>query len=237
MRSNKFYEISRRGRVGFIAALAIGSMSGGAFAESFEAECERRLTDAQVIVTPQYALVKTDFTLAYSQLSQIMPTSATHRTVGLTHAVMSHKINYGYIGLSKAGSNSGCARPKLEISLSFSPMTVYVGREFPPGSCAFNHIYEHEARHVQAYNQHLAYVASKLQAELSAYFGSQIYYGNPKKLGADWRQQVEQIWVPRAKAWMELVHQSHAQIDTPAEYARNSVVCNGYISQVLSAGR
>jgi hypothetical protein len=53
-----------------------------------------------------------------------------------------------------------CASPQLVLSVGYSPMTVYVAREFPEGSCAYKEIYEHELRHVKTYQSHLAQSSS-----------------------------------------------------------------------------
>ena len=46
-----------------------------------------------------------------------------------------------------------CASPQITLSFGFSPMTVYVAREFPEGTCAYKEIHEHEMRHVEAYQK------------------------------------------------------------------------------------
>lgn len=218
------------------ASAALMLFAGTAHAGDLEVACAQRLAPTRIEVLPVYAQPVGNYTLSYKELTQRSPMGGNAKTLGLTEGYFKTNIQYGYSGL-ESPDGGGCSRPSIKITLSFDPLLVYVGKEFPPGTCEFQHIFTHEQRHIQANQAHLAQVASRLQAELTQYYGNRILYGNPKVVGAELTKQINEVWAPRAKAWMELVKETHARIDTPQEYARSATACNGNIQRVLSANR
>lgn len=127
-----------------------------------------------------------------------------------------------------------CVSPQLAFSYGFSPMTVYVAREFPPGTCAYQEIYEHELRHVRVYRQHLVSIEKDIAATLERRFAT----------GAPWRgpvgqaqsrlqKEVEERWIPYLQREIDRSRMDQKQIDTPEEYERVSNSCNGEIRKRL----
>jgi hypothetical protein len=125
-----------------------------------------------------------------------------------------------------------CASPQLALTIGFSPMTVYVAKEFPEGSCAYKEIYAHELRHVKTYQTHLASIEKDVTETLSRRFAT----------GAPWRgpvgqtrlriqQELDERWLPYIQR--EIGHADEAQslIDTPEEYARVANACNGEVKK------
>lgn len=217
-----------------LATLASALVPLSASAASFEEECARQLGPTQVSVVPDYGQPVGDYSLSYKELTARSPTPGA-MTLGLTEARLTTEISYGTSGL-KNGQGQACSRPQLKVVLRFDPMKVFVGREFQPGTCEFQHIFVHELRHVKANQGYLAHVAQKLQGELANYYGSRIFYGDPAMVGAQLKKEVEDTWMPRAKAWLGLVSQVHASIDTPQEYGRSKTACGGAINRILQAG-
>ena len=219
----------------FLVLGGFGFFATHASAGSFEEACARQLPPTVIEVVPLYQEVATDYNVSYRNLTQIqLQGNVSHagtRVLGITQAKMSSSARYGLTSLSQG--TQGCARPRLHITLSFAPIRVFVGREFVPGTCEFQLIFDHEVRHVKADNDHLAFVAQKLQQELTQYFGNTVYYGNSQQLQQSWQDAVQQYWMPRAQAWMKLVENRHAQIDTPAEYARNNTACGGAVPRII----
>lgn len=207
-----------------------------ALAGPLEEACARQLAPTQIQVVPAYAQPVGHYGQSYKELTQRAPMPGQGwTTLGLTEASLVTNIEYGYSGL--AMGTSGCSRPHIKVTLSFNPLLVYVGKEFKPGTCEFQHIFEHEQRHVVANQAHLGYVAGRLQAEMEHRFGNTIFYGDPKVVGAGLMAEVKDVWAPRAKAWMGLVKETHARIDSPQEYSRTATACGGAIARVLVANR
>ncbi|WP_434516729.1 hypothetical protein AB6Q56_09105 [Dechloromonas sp. ARDL1] len=131
-----------------------------------------------------------------------------------------------------------CASPQIALTYGFSPMTVYVAREFPPGSCAHKEIHEHEMRHVDAYRKHQADIEKILADTLNARFAT----------GGPWRGPVGQStgrlqdelnerWLPYVQRELRKVDAAQALIDTDEEYARVANACDGEIAKRLQRGK
>ncbi|PKO41757.1 MAG: hypothetical protein CVU33_00205 [Betaproteobacteria bacterium HGW-Betaproteobacteria-6] len=127
-----------------------------------------------------------------------------------------------------------CASPQITLSFGFSPMTVYVAREFPAGSCAYKEIYEHEMRHVEAYQKHIASIEKGLTESLNARFATgSIWRGPVGQTAARLRQELDTRWAPYVQRQIKLVDEAQARIDTAEEYERVANACEGAIGKVL----
>lgn len=128
-----------------------------------------------------------------------------------------------------------CASPQITVLYGFKPLTVYVAREFPAESCAYKEIYEHEQRHVKAYQEHLVAIEKDLGETLNRRFAT----------GAPWRgpigqtqsrlqEELDSRWLPYLTREIERVKAAQALIDTPEEYARVAASCGGEITNRLT---
>ncbi|SDI28196.1 hypothetical protein [Propionivibrio dicarboxylicus] len=127
-----------------------------------------------------------------------------------------------------------CVSPQITMSYGFSPMTVYVAREFPPEGCAYREILQHEQRHVKTYLDHLAALAPELTEALQRRFAT----GTPARAPvgqtrALLERELQERWMPFVQREMERVRSSQALIDTPEEYRRVSESCGGEILRVV----
>lgn len=126
-----------------------------------------------------------------------------------------------------------CASPHITVSYGFSPMTVYVAREFPEGSCAYREIYQHEMRHVRAYQTHLKHIEQRLADTLNERFASASPWRGPRgQASARLQQELEARWAPYVKREINKVDAAQALIDTPEEYARVAESCGGEIRKI-----
>ena len=127
-----------------------------------------------------------------------------------------------------------CASPQITLSFGFSPMTVYVAREFPEGSCAYKEIHEHEMRHVDAYQKHIASIEKELTEMLNARFATgAVWRGPVGQTASRLRQELDARWAPYVQRQIKRVDEAQAKIDTAEEYERVANACNGEISKVL----
>ncbi|MFZ4537722.1 hypothetical protein [Propionivibrio sp.] len=127
-----------------------------------------------------------------------------------------------------------CASPQLTVTLGFSPMTVYVAKEFPEGSCAYKEIYQHELRHVKAYQAHLAGIEKEVTDTLQRRFdGGSIWRGPVGQSSAQLRRELDERWLPYIRREIGRADEAQALIDSPEEYARVADSCNGEIRKLI----
>ncbi len=123
-----------------------------------------------------------------------------------------------------------CFSPQLTLTYGFSPMTVFVASEFPEGSCAYKEIYEHELRHVKAYQEHMVGIEKALQETLSRRFSTSGPWRGPVgQRRAQLQQELDERWARYVEREIARVDVAQALIDTPEEYARVANSCNGEI--------
>ncbi|WP_306606589.1 hypothetical protein [Azonexus sp.] len=131
-----------------------------------------------------------------------------------------------------------CASISLSVTYGFSPMTVYVGKEFPKGSCAHNEIMQHEMLHVRAYTEH----AKKIEPEITESLRQRFERSTPWRGAAGTSTQklqaeIDERWIPYLKRMLDRVNIEQRLIDSPEEYARVASSCDGAIKQRISASR
>lgn len=123
-----------------------------------------------------------------------------------------------------------CASPQLTLTFGFDQMTVYVAKEFPEGSCAYKEIYQHELRHVKAYQTHLVTIEKDVSDTLSRRFVTGgPWRGSAGQTTARLQQELNERWLPYIKREIARADEAQALIDTPEEYARVADSCNGEI--------
>jgi hypothetical protein len=123
-----------------------------------------------------------------------------------------------------------CASPQLTLTFGFDQMTVYVAREFPEGSCAYKEIYQHELRHVKAYQTHLANIEKDVTDTLNRRFVTGgPWRGSAGQTTARLQQELNERWLPYIKREIARADEAQALIDTPEEYARVADACNGEV--------
>ena len=123
-----------------------------------------------------------------------------------------------------------CFSPQLTLTYGFSPMTVFIASEFPEGTCAYKEIYEHELRHVKAYQEHMVGIEKGLQETLNRRFATGGPWRGPVgQRRAQLQQELDERWARYVEREIARVDVAQALIDTPEEYARVASSCNGEI--------
>lgn len=200
-------------------------------------QCEQRLAETVVRVVSQPSDVVYDFSKSVQELTRMSPAAHGARwTLGLARARMRVATKWSVSSLTFE-QGRGCLRPSLTVTLSAGPQTVYVAREFPRGTCAFDEIAAHELRHVKANQEHLERVADRYQAEMAQFFGQRIFYGNVQALQKQLEQAVSEHWTRRILDELDQVDAHHRRIDSVEEYARNETMCDGEVPRRLRALR
>lgn len=136
------------------------------------------------------------------------------------------------------GKRQECATFSLRLEYGFSPLTVYVGKEFPPGSCAHDEIYRHELRHVDAYREHARKIETEITEALKHRFERSTPWRNAAGESTGKLQiEIDERWIPYVTRMLNKVNIDHRAIDSAEEYARVAASCNGEIKQRISRKR
>ena len=156
------------------------------------------------------------------------------QVLGLTRGVAVVRVSTRTPAYVDASRRWECASPQLTLSYGFSPLVVYVAKEFPAGSCAYDEIYRHEQRHVTTYQKHIESIEQELAATLNRRFATQGPWRGPAgQTAAQLQEELNERWVPYIKRQIERVDAAQALIDTPEEYARVKNSCQGEIKRAL----
>lgn len=200
----------------------------------FVAQCESRLPPTSIKVISEVSPLVYDFTKSVRDLTQRKPAGPNALTLGLTERRLGTGMQVASSSLNNRGASMLCMRPAIEVTLTLSPHTVFVGTEFPQKSCSFGAILQHEQRHVLVNNLALKNASERLEKELRSSFGNRVFYGERGDMERAVASHIQEwlAWVDGEIAKVDRLHQS---IDSPAEYAKNNTVCSGEIPRLLKA--
>ena len=127
-----------------------------------------------------------------------------------------------------------CASHQVQVEIGYQPITLYVGREFPEGSCAFKEIYQHELRHAQTYRDHARAIVPEIEATLRERFVSKEPTRGPSgSTQARIQSELNDRWLPYIRRLLSAVESQQRDIDTPEEYEKVSKACNGEIQRFM----
>lgn len=213
-----------------LAPLLLALLAGPAQAASCD---QLPPPSVQVKLLEEKPLVDTHY--GYKELSFLgaLASGSGNYALGLTRGSAAAQFASGSFSASDRSQRWECSSPQLILSLGFKPMTVYIAKEFPAGSCAYNEIYEHEQRHVKAYQEHLAGIAKDLEEALKRRFADGLWHGPIGQSKAMLQQELNDRWLPYIQREIRRVDETQALIDTPEEYARVADACDGAIRKVL----
>ena len=189
--------------------------------ESFETACEERLPAAKIEVVAAPVAYSTDLTRSASELAAKGAHSSSRTLMGLVTTDLKSSVSLGGSGIADRGKSRFCMRPSVTVNLSFSPMTIYVAREHPVGSCAHRITLEHEEKHIAVYQQYLADIATQIDESLRAELGRKVLFFRSEAEGDAHVQKVlEERVGPYVERAMLQVVTLQKQVDSPDEYAR-----------------
>ena len=223
----------------FLLATACLLAAAGAHAERtpFQVRCEDSLSKTVTVLTAQQSGYTVDTHLSYKALTSMHGLAAgAVKVAGLTQT--DSRVKMGYTGTLLQDPESGyeCIAPRIEVKLYYVPVVIYVAREFPAGSCAYNEILKHELRHMHAYMQDLPRVEKTVRDALARRFQDKPLYAPSGTAMSALTREVDNGWMDYIKAELHKVDAEQARIDAPEEYARLSQACDGEIRNVLNGG-
>ncbi len=178
--------------------------------------------------------------LGYRSLSSLGPRRLQpgSEIIGLTRGNTVVEIQTRLSIILDRQTNLECGTPEITVSFGYRPMTVYVAREFPHGSCAYQRILEHEMRHVQVYRDHLARVEPEIARALQQRLEAWTLERRPAGLTSTLlRRDINDEWIPQLRQMIARVEDEQAHVDNEEEYRRVTSSCQGAILNVLKASR
>jgi hypothetical protein len=110
----------------------------------------------------------------------------TLKTIGLTNAHFTNTYSYSVQSDPGKGGVWCSSVTKLVYSLGYVSQEVYIPRDYPPGSCEYRAVHDHEMEHVKANQQALADHLDSIHAlALSALMANQPYEVKTKEAIAE----------------------------------------------------
>lgn len=221
---------------GFILrSLAFGAIALLTFPSARAASCES-LPLPSIEVRRQDAPVTLDTSHDYRSIAVLAAQErrSNVRVLGLTRGVSRIGVELRVQSVIDPTRQWECVSPQIVVTYGFNPMTVYVAKEFPKGSCAYNEIYRHELRHVQTYLDHLSSIEKGIAETLVKRFATgRLYRGAVGQTRQMLERELNDRWLPYLNRQIERVASSQALIDTPQEYERVARSCDGAIRRVI----
>jgi hypothetical protein len=200
----------------------------------FQVRCEDTMAKAVTVMSTQengYSIDNSKSFRALTSLKGAAPANAY--VLGLTRTQSRLEINLNGGILQDPLSGYECISPRIAVSLYYIPIIIYIGREFSPGSCAYDEILAHEMRHLKTYLDHLPKVESVVRKALSERFDNKPLYARSGQARAALQREVDTGWMPYMKRELIKVEANQALIDTPQEYERLSRVCKGEVQSLI----
>jgi hypothetical protein len=177
-----------------------------------QAECASRLKSTLIQVKAVPATVRYDYSKTLAEITRMGPPTAGYVTTGLTVSNTSYETSLGASAL-RYDDGFGCMRPQVSVTLRLVEHTVYVAREFAPGSCAHRDTLSHENIHVKLNERQLEDAARRLRVTLQKQLGNQIYYGDVTLLQTQLGDALQNEWLGVARQRMEDGRAEHAAFD------------------------
>jgi hypothetical protein len=222
-------------------ALLLGLLacSGAASARSpFQLRCEQAARASLAAFSSRDSGYRVDNNISYRDLTTMKrPGVARGLVLGLTRTESRVSIRIDGQVLPDEQDRFECIAPQVEVTLYYPPITVYVGSEFVPGSCAYREILAHEMRHLKAYLEWLPKVEERIRARLASRYIGKPLYARRGGARALLQGDVDRNWMPTIRNEMLRIEALQAAIDSPQEYARLSKVCGGEVQSLIGSTR
>lgn len=200
----------------------------------FQVHCEETMDKPISVLTTRQSGYTVDNSRSYRSLTSMKGNAPANAYVlGLTRTESRMSISSGGPMLSDPLSGYECIAPKIEVELYYTPIIIYVGSEFAPGTCAYQEILAHEMRHLKTYLDYLPKVESVVRKALSNRFDNKPLYARRGQAASLLQREIDTGWMPWMKREMVRVETQQAQIDTPQEYMRLSRVCKGEVQSII----
>ena len=217
-----------------LAACSAAASAAGAARTPFQIRCEDSISKTISVLSARQNGYTINTTLSYKMLTAMKGVATRNQFVlGLTRTESRVQIGLAGPMVQDPASGYECVAPQISVQLTYVPVKIYVGSEFPVGTCGYKEILAHEMRHMEAYMAHLPKVERTVGAALAKRFEGKPLYAPAGTARSALAFEIDSGWLPYIKAEMAKVEAVQAQIDSPAEYARLGKACGGEIQRIL----
>jgi hypothetical protein len=219
----------------FALGLAVLFVAAPASARTaFQARCEDTIGQSVPLMSSTQNGYRIDNSYSFHGLSAMKGGRGPGSYVlGLTRTESRVGVKVAGRLLGDPSTGYECVAPRLEIKLTYLPIVVYVGREFPPGSCSYREILAHEMRHLDVYLNYLPQAEKVVGDALARRFQGKPLYAPAGQARNLLQREIDSGWMPFIKNEMTKVERLQAAIDTPQEYARLGKVCAGEVQSLI----
>ena len=219
-----------------IVCLALWCCASGAQAGPglFALLCENTLEKSLATISTSSQGYSVDNSKSFHALREMKSGApADAEVVGMTLARSRIEFLQSGRTLNNWFTGQECMAPRVTVDLYYLPIVIYIGREFPPGSCAYDEILAHEMRHLNAYLAHLPKVEEAVRKSLKKRFIGKPMYAPSGELRGQMQREIDDQWLPYIKRELVAGEKQQDLIDTPQEYARLSRVCEGKVQSLI----
>jgi hypothetical protein len=202
---------------------------------AFEQRCEREMKPVFEVRAAEatFGLTKT---LSGKVLNtRLTYASASQLTLGMTSGTSRIEILIDAPALPDPSGSRECTSPRVYVDLSYSPLQVFVAREFHEQSCAYRTVYAHEMQHVEVYRDNLPLLERRVREALLQRYGDRPQYGPPGAGLQALQRDVDEWLRPFIKDQLAKIERLQVQLDTPEESARLSHACLGEVEQAMGS--
>ncbi len=203
----------------------------------FQARCDEAALGARTVFSSRDSGYRIDNSLSWRTLTTLKPGIGNGLVLGLTRTESRVSIRVDGARLEDADGVFECLVPQVDVVLFYPPITVYVGSEFAPDTCAYREILAHEMRHLKTYLDWLPKVEERARTRLGGRYAGKPLYARRGQGRALLQSDIDRNWLPAIRAEMLRVERLQAAIDSPREYARLSKVCRGEVQSLIGSTR
>jgi len=223
----------------WLAAILATACAGSAQARSpFQERCEAMAAGSTAAFSSHDNGYRIDNTIPYRTLTQMKrPGVRQGFVLGLTRTESRVAIKVDGRMLEDPAAGLECVVPRIDVSLYYQPIVIYIGSEFEPDTCAYREILAHEMRHLNSYLAYLPKVEQAISARLAHRYDGKPLYARSGQARDLLQREIDRGWMPYIKAEMSRIEQQQAAIDSPREYARLSKVCQGEVQSLIGSTR
>ncbi len=203
--------------------------------DSFEQRCEAQMhPSVRVTASPPTYILNNKLSTRLLT-NRATYASSAHTIMGMTFSSTNADISLDGPSLIDPAGGRECIAPRIEVDLSFQPLEVFVAREFPPQSCSYREVFEHEMKHVKLYAEHLARIEALVRAELVRRYAAGPLYGPVGSGLARVQGQIDAWLGPMIREQLAQVELQQVKIDGPDETERLSHACMGEVAMRMGS--
>ena len=157
--------------------------------------------------------------------------SAQRHPVGLTETHLVHRMTTRFTICSDKRRREQCVYlAEISLVVKYPDTKVYIAREYRPGSCEYQAIYQHEAEHVRILNAHQARFLPSFRAYVR-HLSREIRPRSSKNARKAQKKIMRKLKRSVKKEIQRLersLKSAHSAIDTAKNYAKVQKLCRNW---------